>query len=1074
MKKFLSLFLALVMTMSLVTISAGAKDFTDDESIQYDEAIDVMSAIGVIDGYTDGSFKPTTQLNRGQAAKILCNMILGPTTAKALKADAAPFKDVAADSTFAAYIAYCAKEGIIDGYTDGTFRPSAPLTGYAFMKLLLGALGYDKDVEGYNQPNWSINVAKQALAIDLDSGLKGGFDGTKIVTREEACLYALNTLKATMVEYDSKTSINVGGAEVIIAGTKAKPVNWDEGIKNDGNIEVDGMVQFAEKYFSNLVKDSTSDDFMRPATIWTLKGKEIDTYTKEADIVYDDEAKSGDVYKALGLTKANTVTAYYEDGLVKAPILLEKGNVNGANTIGDKGVTTYVYYNSKTDKVTICEVNTYVGEISATYKATANKDAYAVVAQRDTNAGNTPYASLSAFATHSTFDTDAFAVEDIVLFTYSNKPGSVGIKSLDKAETVEGELTNYTTGKQAVVGGETYKYAAKIASEATTAFINKGVDCTIVLDQYGNAIDVTDKGVVNYAVVLKLKTDSGDWGTTNKAELLLTDGTTAVVTLTNSKNGVDTVSDANGATIDTEDIVAYTVNNKDKYTLTNLSDNYDSSFTLTNGNAAVTTAANAAGNGTANYTANGKSIFLVKSGTVGDPIYTAYTGIKAVPSMTLSAATTNTVYAKTNPIITVMYIDTINTAAMNTKDVIFVKVGSSSPSTVDTVSGTYYIYDAIVNGEVTKLNVDSALAKSTLFNSVSYTTYTNGAKVATLTGGVNATNPSTGNAVNGMSYVTGGTDKLTNGAIGLGNSWYVPADDCQVFYVDADKKISDVSTVSTIAKDADDVVYFKVENGEVTFILIDSLPKNSGNIAAVDPDIQIINADAGNNYANPTFYIADGTPLTTAAKQAALTAQMKADGCTNISWSNGSVTFTKGGMTTTTAVTPKQTYALTIGANTYYLAHNTVVNAANGAKNLAGTKIEVTKISDGTSSFQTAAGYQMPAYDIEIVEGYESLTVTADVTQGASHNNFTAANLAAANKDATQLFVKTGDTVVIKITANTTAITGTGATITSSTGTVTSGADTGAVAIGGVVEVTVTLGTVSSATTITLTATDKA
>ena len=38
MKKFLSLVLALVMTMSLVTVSAGAKDFTDDSSITYKEA----------------------------------------------------------------------------------------------------------------------------------------------------------------------------------------------------------------------------------------------------------------------------------------------------------------------------------------------------------------------------------------------------------------------------------------------------------------------------------------------------------------------------------------------------------------------------------------------------------------------------------------------------------------------------------------------------------------------------------------------------------------------------------------------------------------------------------------------------------------------------------------------------------------------------------------------------------------------------------------------------------------------------------------------------------------------------
>ena len=45
MKKFLSLVLALVMTMSLVTISAGAKDFTDADKVNYDEAIAVLSAV---------------------------------------------------------------------------------------------------------------------------------------------------------------------------------------------------------------------------------------------------------------------------------------------------------------------------------------------------------------------------------------------------------------------------------------------------------------------------------------------------------------------------------------------------------------------------------------------------------------------------------------------------------------------------------------------------------------------------------------------------------------------------------------------------------------------------------------------------------------------------------------------------------------------------------------------------------------------------------------------------------------------------------------------------------------------
>ena len=89
MKKFLSLVLALVMTMSLVTVSAGAKDFADDSDIDYKAAVDVISELGVVDGYSDDSFRPDGLLTRGAAAKIICNLILGPTTASALSASTA-------------------------------------------------------------------------------------------------------------------------------------------------------------------------------------------------------------------------------------------------------------------------------------------------------------------------------------------------------------------------------------------------------------------------------------------------------------------------------------------------------------------------------------------------------------------------------------------------------------------------------------------------------------------------------------------------------------------------------------------------------------------------------------------------------------------------------------------------------------------------------------------------------------------------------------------------------------------------------------------------------------------------
>ena len=133
MKKFLSLVLALIMTMSLVTIGAGAteyRDLTDKDEIQYEEAVAVLNRIGVITGYDDGSFQPTRELTRGAAAKIIVSLLIGPEAASNLPNATAPYPDVPASHTFAGVISYCKTAGIISGYSDGSFQPGGTLTGY--------------------------------------------------------------------------------------------------------------------------------------------------------------------------------------------------------------------------------------------------------------------------------------------------------------------------------------------------------------------------------------------------------------------------------------------------------------------------------------------------------------------------------------------------------------------------------------------------------------------------------------------------------------------------------------------------------------------------------------------------------------------------------------------------------------------------------------------------------------------------------------------------------------------------------------------------------------------------------
>ena len=481
MKKFLSLVLALVMTMSLVTVSAGAKDFTDDSSITYKEAVDVISALGVVDGYSGGDFRPDDVLTRGAAAKIICNLILGPTTASALSAGTAPFKDVPVTNTFAGYITYCSQQGIISGYADGTFRPTGTLSGNAFMKMLLGALGYDSSIEGYTGANWTVSVIKQAVGIGLDDG-NDEFVGSKAVTRQEAALYAFNMLQATMVEYDQQNTIVVG--DITINTTSSRSDVENSG-KSDKYINSDGKMQFAEKYFTDLrLDDSGEDDFARPSNVWTLKSDEIGTYAKEADATYTASVEVGDIYKDLGLNKTvdKDDVSVYVDGVVNtkvaSPVAIKKGDDD--NKFGANGVLTEVFYDDDDGTVTITEVNTYVGQVSKNVAATSKKDAYVVVATLDAAPSET---GNLEFETNEEFEEDAY-----VLFTYSEAAEEV--KSVAAAEEVSGTVTKVVNkasddeNKGLTIADTEYK-TSKMVSGELLGDVSVKNDYTVYLDAYG-------------------------------------------------------------------------------------------------------------------------------------------------------------------------------------------------------------------------------------------------------------------------------------------------------------------------------------------------------------------------------------------------------------------------------------------------------------------------------------------------------------------------------------------------------------------------------------------------------------
>ena len=456
MKKFLSLVLALVMTMSLVTVSAGAKDFTDSSKINYAEAVDVLSEAKVIDGYADGAFNPSNTLTRGAAAKIICNLILGPTAASALVADAAPYKDVVANHPFAGYIAYCQKTGIISGYADGTFKPANSLTGYAFMKMLLGALGYDAANEGYTGANWSINVAKQAISIGLNDGLNGEFNGVKAVNREEACLYAFNTLNATMVEYTNQT--------IVIANGTVKTDKVAKDMENNARTETikdDNKMQFAEKYFTNLEKEPTADDFGRPANKWTYKNTDIGTYVDYSLMVaeYTNGVSGKEVYNKVGKTAMDKydVAAYVDGNDASKTILPNVAKDNKDDLTGtDTGVLTQVFVNDDEKEAVVTEINTYLGIADSDYSAKKDEADFTVYGLKKSgkvhvmDKADDGKSYVSFKISGEDFDVSKVEEDDAYLFTVA----AGEVQTFVPAETIKGtEITSFKKGSNVTVGG---------------------------------------------------------------------------------------------------------------------------------------------------------------------------------------------------------------------------------------------------------------------------------------------------------------------------------------------------------------------------------------------------------------------------------------------------------------------------------------------------------------------------------------------------------------------------------------------------------------------------------------------
>ena len=842
MKKLLALVLALVMSMSLVTISNAA--FKDADSIDYKEAVDVMNAVGVFVGDEKGNFNAKENLTREQAAKIIAYLELGSKAADALPGGAT-FTDVASTRWSAGFVGYCAQAGVVAGVGDSKFAPAGQLTALQFGKMLLVELGYDAKAEGMVGTDWAINTSKLMAGTKLMDGISGSVN--QVLTREKAAQMCLNALEAPMVTYDTKGStIVVDGTKINFGASVAKyetsTVAKDQNISKEKLTSGEYTVELGEKLYKDLKKNSTTDAFERPATEWMLKAKSIGTYADAADLSYTATVEIGTIYSDLGLSKGidDSKVTYYEDGRNLSSSWTQDIVKGSKVEKGGNGTLLEVYYNDDAESLTVIAINTYVGKITASYKASTTKDAYVTFTAK-TGAG-------------SSYETDdSYSKDDIVLYTYSGKAGDAGVKSMALAEKVTGKMNGFTAEKNVTVDGTTYKKSANGTSITPGMNTSVGKDVSVYLDQYGYAAFVDADDTLQYAVILAY--EKGSRLESARAKLLFTDGTTKKVDVKAlKKNDGTTVTPVNladyasaNSDLNKYDVVSYTVNSDEEYTLTLAADarNADvGSAKITKGIPSLAGTVkdddyyNIGTTDKGALYANGKTTFLVIDESGTDTTYTSYTGIANVPNIEWKSGTYTapiTLLTEDNTIAKIVVVaktkvsnETNNLYISDgSKAVTFIK-GSSAGQSYTKELGYYYEYDAIIDGAETKIKTDFEVKYYSILTGVSY----NSKGVATGYGDIaymDINTPAT--KKDGANLFTAvGTEATTNSVVKIDTKFYAFDDDCKVYYIGTDGTLI-ASAPASIGKDTNDQVWFKLTDGLLSTVFIKVVDETS----AVNP-----------------------------------------------------------------------------------------------------------------------------------------------------------------------------------------------------------------------------------------------
>ena len=277
--------ICILLAAALLCLSAGScfaadtAGFTDQSEINNYNAVQMLCDLGLISGYTDGSFGPQNLIRREEVAKLMALVSTADPESEVASGAVLPFYD-AYTSWALPYITYCSQQNIIVG-SAGRFRPADPVTLRELAKMMLVILG--EDAQRYVGADWAANVDEDAFSKGIYAGLTVSY-GTS-ATRDDACLLIYNA----MLCYKVADPAASGNARYVL----------DDLMNPMSYLEIRfGLTRYTATLTGNECADLTASGSKLPAgttrlaghkafpvsTDLSLLGRNVDIYVKDGKV----------------------------------------------------------------------------------------------------------------------------------------------------------------------------------------------------------------------------------------------------------------------------------------------------------------------------------------------------------------------------------------------------------------------------------------------------------------------------------------------------------------------------------------------------------------------------------------------------------------------------------------------------------------------------------------------------------------------------------------------------------------------------------------------------------------------